>query len=194
MFKSEIERYKALNELSEPGGIVIFGGSGDGDIPLCELKQAFALQSNLYNRSFESLAVAQAREFYDACVAELYPDTVILHIGEADVKSFSESAAGFDTTYRELIAQIRKHDKECNIVIVSLKNDSDDVAITELNKHLKYIAESEHCEFADIAVKRVWNPKETKEIVSFVYSTGFVHALTGKQPIYDLVKILFCYA
>ena len=45
----------------------------------------------------------------------------------------------------------------------------------------------------DIAEKRVWNPKETKDIVSFVYSTGFIQPLKNRRPIFDLIKILFCY-
>ena len=38
---AEIKKYSALNELAEKGGTVIFGGTTDVNIPLCELKQTF---------------------------------------------------------------------------------------------------------------------------------------------------------
>ena len=64
--------------------------------------------------------------------------------------------------------------------------------ITKLNKQLKYIADSEKCEFCDISQKRVWNPQQTKDVVSFVYNIGFVHPLKNKRSLNDLVRLLFC--
>lgn len=192
MLKRETEKYAALNELAEKGGTVILGGSADREIPLCELKQAFALRVNLYNRSISDLSVHNAIELYDTCVAPLAPESVLLHIGAADAELFAEHPADFDQKYRELIEHIRSVDPKCSIAIISLKNPDEAANIAEMNKHLKYIAESERCEYGDIAAKRVWNPKETRDVVSFVYSIGFVHPLKNQRPIYDLVKILFC--
>ena len=63
----------------------------------------------------------------------------------------------------------------------------------EINKLLGEIADSEKCEFEDISTKRVWNVKESSETTSFLYDIGFVRPLNIKRPIYNLVKILFCY-
>ena len=193
MFENEIKKYQALNELAEQNGIVIIGGTEDKNIPLCELKQAFELNSNLYNRSVDNLSVNDVSKIYDTCVAQLNPESVLLHIGNADLKLFEDNSSDFDNKYRELIKHIRTSNSKCNIAIISLKNADDNNNIAEINKHLKYIAESERCEYGDISTKRVWNPKQTKDVVSFVYSIGFVHSLKNKRPIYDLVKILFCY-
>lgn len=193
MFENEIKKYQALNELAEQNGIVIIGGTEDKNIPLCELKQAFELNSNLYNRSVDNLSVNDVSKIYDACVAHLNPESVLLHIGNADLKLFEDNSSDFDNKYRELIKHIRTSNPKCNIAIISLKNADDNNNITEINKHLKYIAESERCEYGDISTKRVWNPKQTKDVVSFIYSIGFVHTLKNKRPVYDLVKILFCY-
>ena len=54
MREAEIKNYTNLNELAEQGGIVILGDGKDKDIPTCELRQAFAVESKVYNRSFES--------------------------------------------------------------------------------------------------------------------------------------------
>lgn len=188
----EVKKYKKLNELAEQNGIVIFGGKEDVHIPLGELRQAFSVESKMYNRSINNLSIKNAITVFDECVAPLAPETVLIHIGDADLSLFTENSTEFDNQYRELITHIRTQNKKCRIAVVSLKNYDNDPLITEMNRHLKYIADSERCEYGDIASKRVWNPKSTMDTMSFVYSLGFVHPLKNKRPLYDLVKILFC--
>ena len=190
MREQEIKKYKTLNSISEQDGIVIFGSTEDIYIPLCELKQAFGIKENCYNRSFENFTISEACDIYADCVADLSPETILLHI--EDEESFKFSADKFTNDYRKLISQIRKNNKKCRIGIVSAKNYDSNSEIAELNKQLKYIADSEKCEFCDISQKRVWNPQQTKDIVSFVYNIGFVHPLKNKRPLNDLVRLLFC--
>ena len=194
MREAEIKNYTKLNELAEQGGIVIFGSGSDKNIPTGELRQAFAVESKVYNRSFESISVKDALSVYKETVAALSPETVLLHIGETDMDFFAESPVEFDNKYRELIGYIKSQNKKCRIAIVSLKNHDSDPQIEEINKHLKYIADSEQCEYGDISARKVWNPKASMDAASFVYSIGFVRPLKNKRPLYDLVKILFCYS
>lgn len=193
MNKTEREQYAKLNDLSEKGGIVIFGCGEDKAIPACELCQAFAVNDKVHNRSFGELSIQNAVNAYKESVAPLDPETLFLHIGEADIDFFEENPAEFDNLYRKLILQVKKDNRKCRIAVVSLKNDENDSVIENMNKHLKFIAESEQCEYGDIANKRVWNPKAMRESVSFVYTIGFDHPLHIKRPLCDLVKILFCY-
>lgn len=193
MFENEIAKYKSLNRLAESDGTVIFGSTEDVNIPIGELKQAFALKDNIYNRSISGLAVHDAAKIYDECIAELRPDTVFLHIGEADVRDFEYRKAAFEEGYRVLIKSIRGKNKRTRIVIVSLKNYENDADVTKLNKSLAYVADSEKCEFTDISAKRVWNAKENQEVTAFLYELGFDRPLSVKRPIYNLINILFCY-
>ena len=137
MLKNQTKTYLSLNELAKPNGTVIFGGKSDIDIPLCELKQAFSLDSNLYNRSFPDLSVTNAIEYYDIYVAELHPESIFLHIGETDIDDFIFSPANYDKKYGELIRQIKSKNQKCHIIIVSLKNHDNNSDISEMNKHLK---------------------------------------------------------
>ena len=193
MREAEIKNYTKLNELAEKGGIVIFGCGVDKDIPTGEIRQAFAVESKVYNRSFESISVKDALSVYKETVAALSPETVLLHIGETDMDFFAESPVEFDNKYRELIGYIKSQNKKCRIAIISLRNHDSDPQIDEINKHLKYIADSEQCEYGDISARKVWNPKASMDAASFVYSIGFVRPLKNKRPLYDLVKMLFCY-
>ena len=193
MRETEIKNYEKLNELAEQGGIVIFGGSADKDIPTGEIRQAFAVETKIYNRSFENLSVTEAVGIYEKVIAPLASETVLLHIGEEDLAMFAENPTEFDNRYMELIKVIKAQNKKCRIAVVSLKNYEGDSQIAELNKHLKYIADSEKCEYGDISAKIVWNPKATLDVVSFVYSVGFVRPLKNKRPLHDLVRMFFCY-
>ena len=193
MFDTQIAKYRSLNQLAEADGTVIFGTSSDVNIPLGELKQAFALNDSIYNRSFSQLSVADAAKVYGECVEELCPDTVLLHIGETDVSDFAGNESAFEEAYRDLIGTIREKNKDCRIVIVSLKNYDNDITVAEINKLLCEIADSEKCEFEDISTKQKWNVKGSSETASFIYDIGFVRPLNIKRPIYNLVRILFCY-
>ena len=194
MKETEILKYQKLNELAQTGGIVILGGSEDLNIPLCEIRQAFEMEENLYNRSFSDLAVTDAMAAYDACVAVLKPETILLHIGQQDLDMLQQNSAQFDNQYRALINHIREQNKHCRVAIVSLRNYENDPVIAEMNKHLKYIADMEHCEYGDIANRRVWNPKATLETAIFVRNIGFMGPLKVERSIFDLTKMLFCTA
>lgn len=193
MISLETQRYNKLNALAETDGIVIFGCKEDKNIPTGELCRAFSVDTNVYNRSFDELSVKDAVEVYEQTVAPLNPETLLIHLGEADIEFFTQNPGEFDNKYRELINTVRKHNKKCRISVISLRNYKNDRNITEMNRHLKYLADSEKCEYGDIASKRVWNPKAEMEAVSFVYSIGFVNPIKNKRPLYDLVKMLFCY-
>ena len=188
--EKQIKLYQSLNALANAGGCVIFGSAEDRTIPLGELKETFELQGSYYNRSFDSLSISNAAELFDRCVAPLAPSEVYLHIGQNDL---NEDAAVFAQKYTELVQHIRNTDKKCGIVIVGLKNSDNDPTIEQFNKHLEVIARNEYCDFCDIAKQQVWNPKQTKEVVSFLYSIGFVRPLKQKRPVQDMAKIIFCY-
>lgn len=192
MFERELEKYKALNQLAESDGIVIFGENDDVNIPLGELKQAFGIKDNIYNRSFTELTASAAPKLFDQCIAELYPDTVILHIGDTDAQNCRDSKSAFETDFRKLICSIRTCNKNCRIVIVSLKNRNNNSDIAEINVRLQNIARTEKCEYENISQKREWNLIENSKISSLIYDTGFERPLCIKRPIYNLVRILFC--
>ncbi len=193
MREAEMKKYEKLNELAEQGGIVIFGCGEDVNIPTGEIRQAFAVEQKIYNRSFENISVTDALSTYKESIAALSPETVLVHIGQADIGLFTENSNEFDNKYRELIEHIKSQNKKCRIAVVSLRNYDINRQIEEMNKHLKYIADSEQCEYGDIASKKVWNPKATMNAASFVYSIGFVHPLKNKRPLYDLIRMLFCF-
>ena len=193
MYQKLTQKYNVLNQLAEADGTVIFGTGKDVEIPLGELKQAFAIKDCIYNRSFPNLSIMDASRYYRECVSELFPNTVLLHIGEADAVAFSGNEDAFDKAYVELIDTIRSNNKDCRIVIVSQKNHTNDAMVSDMNCLLRDIAADEKCEFEDISAKCSWDIKECSKTSSFLYEIGFDRPLHIKRPIYNLVRILFCY-
>ena len=91
-----------------------------------------------------------------------------------------------------MIKHIREQNKKCRIAVISIKNTDNNPDIEEMNQHLKYIADSEKCEFGDLTVQKVWNPKATMQTSSFIRNMGFVHPIKTPKPLYDLIRVLFC--
>ena len=187
----EIKKYRKLNELAQSDGIVIFGEGTDTNIPLCELRQALGVDEKMYNRSFSELSINDAVNVFDTCISPIAPETVFIHIGESDITAFKGNHSNFDIEYRALIKHIREQNKKCRIAVISIKNTDNNPDVEEMNQHLKYIADSEKCEFGDLTVQKVWNPKATMQTSSFIRNMGFVHPIKTPKPLYDLIRILF---
>lgn len=183
--------YTTLNTLSEPDGIVVFGGQKDMLLPLCELKQAFGIEENLFNRSLPNLSVIDSIPAYDKYVLPLRPQTVIIHLGEADSEQFSEDSVVFDNGIRRLLNHIKEQNPNIRTAVVSIRKSDKVPNADDINRHLKYIAESERCEFCDISEKKIGNLKSTYETSSFLRSLGFVRPLKTRTPLSELTKILY---
>lgn len=183
--ETQVKKYQKLNELAVKNGVVIFGEGIDADIPASELAQSFELDYPVYNRSFLNLSLEDASTIYDECIKSLMPDTLLLHIGANDCSLFKENQTAFEQKYISLIEHIKETDKKCRIVVVSVENDT-------INYALRNVADSTKCEFGDLSSIKVWNPQATKNVTSFIQSMGVRKYCKGK-PIYDLLKIFFCY-
>ena len=188
-----IKKYQSLNNVANCGGIVFFGGKDLLELPLCELKQAFDINDDLYNRSFKKLSLSDAENVYFKCIADIKPDTLFIQFGKDDVGLFISDKEKFTALYRHLLYTIKHHNRKIRIAIISLKNYENDATITELNKELKYIADSEKCDYCDVSVKKSCNPKQIKNISSFIYNLGFVRPVENRRQIYDLSRMFFCF-
>ncbi len=73
-----------------------------------------------------------------------------------------------------------------------MKNTDNSEIVTQMNKHICMIAQSEQCEFEDISKPRVWNPKATKSAMSFASAMGLSSKIRNYKSLYDLTKIFFC--
>jgi len=62
--------------------------------------------------------------------------------------------------------------------------------ISDMNRHIKAIAASEHCDFVNLDNVKLWNPKATKASLDFAYSMG----LNMRKPLLNVAEILFSYA
>ena len=185
--EKQIKNYQKLNNIALKNGVVLFGESIDTEIPASELAQSFEFDYAIYNRSFLELNLDNSIAIYESCIKSLMPDTLLIHIGANDFNLFNEDKALFEQKYIALIEHIKKADKKCRIVVVSIDIDNDSI-----NQELKYIADSTKCEFGDLSTVKVWNPQATKGVTSFVQTMG-VRRYCKNKPIYDILKILFCY-
>ncbi|MCR5764066.1 MAG: SGNH/GDSL hydrolase family protein [Treponema sp.] len=174
--------------------VILFGGAADKEIPVAEIAQSYEFNFKMYNRSTFNLSLKDAKKVFSEKVESMNPEAIILHIGSNDIDLFNRNSAEFDIKYIDLIASIKKTNKERRIALVSNIDSSNHHAFDEMNRHIKAIADSEHCTFVDINNAKLWNPESTKKLMSFMYNIGFDQPLNIKKPLGDISEILYSYA
>ena len=186
--------YQDLNKLAKKNAVVLFGSTMDWLIPVSELAQSFELNFKLYNRSFKDLSIKDAAAAFENAIKPICPGSLIIHIGENDLNLFKNNQTEFDTLYTNLIGTIKKSLPKARIGLVSLYNNCDSQIISEMNRHIKAVADSERCEFINIDNAKIWNPELSRQVISFVYNLGFENRAPIKKPLCETAKILYSYA
>lgn len=182
--------YEELNNIAQKNAVILFGGAMDKKIPVAELAQSFEFDFKIYNRSEELLSVKNAKDIYSKNIQPLEPEAILIHIGETDQNLFKNSSVDFDNYYMSMLETIKNTNKNCRVALISVRNENEDRLITEMNRHIKAIAESERCDFISLDNVKLWNPRATKASVDFAYSMG----LKSKKPLRNIAEILYSYA
>lgn len=175
---------------SKKYNIALMGGTYAKDIPAKQLAEEFQFDFDLYNKSSFALSLKNAKEYFNKYVANLNSDGIILQLGKEDADIFKSNPSVFDTMYMELLSLIKSNNKDCRIALVSLNNPQYNPVITQMNNHIKAIAQSEQAVFVNLENAKLWNPKGVQSSLDFAQGMG----LKYKKPIYDVAEILYSYA
>jgi len=179
---------------TENEAVILFGGSADREIPVAEIAQSYDFNFPMYNRSFHGLSLRDAKKSFSEKIETMNPEAVILHIGADDLDLFKRNSAEFDIKYIDLISFIKSGNKKRRVALISNLDPVNAHLFDEMNRHIKAIADSEHCTFVDINNAKLWNPESTKELMSFMYNIGFDQPLNVKKPLGDISEILYSWA
>ena len=151
MYEREAEEYCRLNDFAVRNGIVLFGSTFAKEIPVGELRQAFNLDCNIYNRSFADVSVFDAEELLIKCAESLAPSKILLQLGETDLERGYKSVPEIIAAYDSLVKSIKKRNRFTDIVIVSVCENSNGIQPSEFNSQLEKLAKKNKCRFADIS-------------------------------------------
>ena len=151
MYEREAEEYCRLNDFAVRNGIVLFRSTFAEEIPVGELRQAFNLDCNIYNRSFADVSVFDAEELLIKCAESLAPSKILLQLGETDLERGYKSVPEIIAAYDSLVKSIKKRNRFTDIVIVSVCENSNGIQPSEFNSQLKKMAKKNKCKFADIS-------------------------------------------
>lgn len=179
-----------ISKTEAKNSVILIGTSLDRKIPVAELAKKFDFNFNIYNKSRDSLKLAESANYFEKEIAPLEPEGILLHLGENDAAVFGANSKTFDALYLNLIEEIKKTDKKIRIAVVSASNLNNDKTANEMNRHIKAIAESENCTFVDLSNVRLWNPEATKSSLDFAYANG----LRTRKPLRNVAEILYSYA
>ena len=151
MYEREAESFRKLNKVAKANGVVLFGSSFAKAIPVCELKQTFHMDCNIYNRSLTDLSVFSAEKLLEDCVIGLSPKKILLQLGETDLEQGYHTIPEIINAYEKIISNLKSSDKHCSIVIVSVCENASGIYPEELNKELELMARRTKCQYADIS-------------------------------------------
>lgn len=181
---------KTETTYEEKNSVFLLGGKLDKEIPVAQLSKDFDFNFNLYNKSQEGLSLKNASEYFVDKIAPLFPEGLILHLGEEDLSLFANDSDAFDNYYMRLISQIKAVSANCRIALVSVSNPERNKTINLMNAHIKAIASAEKCTYVNLEKAKLWNPEATKASSDFAYSMG----LRIRKPLRDVAEILYSYA
>lgn len=151
MYEREAENFCQLNKVAKANGIVLFGSSFAKNIPVYELKQAFNIECDIYNRSLADISIFNAEDLIDDCVIKLSPQKVLLQLGETDLKQGYHTIPEIIKEYEKIISKLKSTDRHVNIVIVSICENDPNICPNKLNKELELMAHRTKCQYADIS-------------------------------------------
>ena len=181
---------KPAKAVEKKNAVILLGGTSDKAIPVSELAKEYNFNFDIYNKSSEAFTLANAKSYFQANVAELKPEAVLIHIGESELNSFANDYASFDKNYLELVEEIKLTNKNCRIALVSADGSKDNKTANLMNAHIKAIAEAERAAYVSLENAKLWNPEATKAASNFAYDMG----LKIRKPLRDVAEILYSWA
>lgn len=181
--------YSKLNLLQKKGSVVLFGSTTCNSIPVSELAKSFEFDFSICNRSFPELSIQSAKSFFIENIEPINPEAVLIQLGEKDYNLFINNSNEFDKEYLSLINYIKSTNKKCRIGLISIYNNNSSFMFTEMNRHIKAIANSEKCEFFNLDTLQPYNYSSLKDAIDFAKNMG----LNIKKPLYNITQALFSY-
>lgn len=151
IYEREINNFRQLNKVANTNGVVLFGSTFAKNIPVCELKQSFDIDCDMYNRSITDLSVFDAEALLEDCVTALAPKTLLIQLGETDLERGFHTIPEIIEAYEKIVAKLKSADKHCDIVIISVCESAVTIHPEELNKQLELAARRMKCKYADIS-------------------------------------------
>ncbi|SMC30918.1 hypothetical protein SAMN06296952_0026 [Oscillospiraceae bacterium] len=149
--EKEIATYNTLNRLSRRDSVVILGSTYFREMPVGELKQAFGILSDIYNRSLTDLSVFEAKDIAIDIVNEMSPRKLILQLGETDLRSGKHTVDEVIDQIEAIVRELRKVGRSVQIVLVSLNNIPDRTIEEEFNRKLEKLSRRCKALYADIS-------------------------------------------
>jgi len=174
----------------EQNAVILLGTGYDKEIPVENLGKAFDFNFKMYNKSGVALTVNTALTYFKDTIEKINPEGIIIHLGENDLNMFKTNSSDFDNAYLRLLDEIKNFRHNTRIALVSVRNDFQNSTISDMNRHIKAIADAEQCAFINIANAKVWNPEASKASADFAYSMG----VRTRKPLKNVAEILYGYA
>lgn len=150
-----LNEYEHLNKLAIRNKTVILGSGKAEKLNLNEVLGDFSVDTQIYNRSLESLNLKKASNYYDKYIDELKPNDLIIYLGESEAKNENIDTDEFLNDFRLLVYHLKHVNPDCKLYFVGIVKSPDTDEKTLANEHalnscIKKIAKENKMEYVEI--------------------------------------------
>ena len=143
-----LSTYRAVNDITLKGEIVVFGSTFMANFPFYELSQKYLMHNAVYNRSIEDLTLAEAEEILSESVLEVKPAKVFLSLGEKDLGDPAALSA-YHRIVRKITAKL-PNAKLYLLPVQASENTENEGDRSAFNENLRQLAERTGAVYLDL--------------------------------------------
>lgn len=143
----ELEKFRQINAVAMPDGIVFVGSDFFASLPIGELAASFKLDEKVYNRSIKGLTVFDMGGLLNECVFDLRSTKVFFNLGEVEAES-EMSVKDFIAAYEWMLYTVHSG---CTAEIYVVSIDEKSERHIQYNNALKVLCAETGCKFIDVS-------------------------------------------
>lgn len=139
----KVQRFRILNQSAKKGETLFTGSSLMEQFPINELKQAFGIDTIIYNRGIGGFTTDDMLEYMDEQIFGTEPSRIFINIGTNDIgmptSTFEENLSHMLANYRQILTQIKERLPETEVYLMAYYPVNETAPGEDAAEYLKYM-------------------------------------------------------
>ena len=141
--QDKVNRFRILNQSAKKGETLFTGSSLMEQFPINELKQAFGIDTIIYNRGIGGFTTDDMLQYMDEQIFGTAPSRIFINIGTNDIgmptATFEENLSHMLTNYRLILTQIKERLPQTSVYLMAYYPVNETAAGEDAAEYLKYM-------------------------------------------------------
>ena len=141
--QDKVNRFRILNQSAKKGETLFTGSSLMEQFPINELKQAFGIDTIIYNRGIGGFTTDDMLQYMDEQIFGTAPSRIFINIGTNDIgmptATFAENLSHMLDNYRLILTQIKEQLPKTEVYLMAYYPVNETAAGEDAAEYLKYM-------------------------------------------------------